>query len=728
MKPRRVLWVSAALVLSLTALFVGLSADQAVGRVFDAIPPETQDLSDHSLPGDPNGNGESMERYNFSFVHDGMSFQITCPFDGGVRIRALGSDGKALPGAWETLKLDLNESVEEDALALEVEESASGAVISCEDLELKLIYKPFSLSVTYEDELRTMITDLTDTAFSAKLRKREAIFGTGERFNLANQRGKLIDLYSMDKWCQTEGNSYIPVPLLLSSAGYAYYINRYERMTLDLGASDSKTLSAKIGEEGILDLYLFCSDDPAEALYDYAYLTGFSPELPDWAYGIHVSRHGGLMEFGSAPGVIEMTRKMAENDLPWDTVILEGWEPYDHATRDELKQLSEYLHGLNKHVILYQSCGRYLEFKNQNVGTAENLERWRIHDEYAVSDANTGEVMLPDINLENPADAPNARIFRWLDITNPDAKQQWFERIWGDLITDAGVDGAKMDFCEQFPGNRPLNFYSGRSISGSHHWYPVLLNSLTYRNFAAKAKDGAMLFARGGGIGAQRYPMMWAGDQLREWRFLPAMLRGVLSAGMSGVPFVAFDLGGYMPSRDQEANPERDIFLRGAEMACFSVCMQTHGKVTRPYDFDPETIDVYRLYCNLHEKLIPYLVEQGKVSTFSGMPLCRHLFLVTPEDETVWGIDDEYFLGDALLVAPVMENAEKRDIYLPAGEYRDLFTGKTYAGGQTIKDYPAPLYHTPVFIKTSHMSDVLGACLADAEGELYELARLSGIA
>lgn len=664
------------------------------------------------------------EVYKFDFTHAGESYRLEVPFDGAFRLRVL-KDGEAALGACETLATDMGEEVILTAEELSVTEEDGVVSILCEDSEARLTKEPFSLAFLYDGEEKCRLTSLDARGFVSPLSEGTPIFGTGERFNVANQRGKLIDLYSIDRWCQTEGNSYVPIPLVLTRDGYAFFINRYERMMLDLDSKGDGLFSAEILEEGALDLYVFLTDDPAEVLYNYAHLSGFSPVVPEWAYGIHVSRHGGLREFGSLQGVLEMAQKMDEFDLPWDVAILEGWEPYDYLGIEDLKKLNDYLTLKGKRYILYQSCGRYLEYKNKHARPAELEEITDIRDDYAVSDALTGEVMLPDINIENPADAPNARIFRWLDTTNPDARKQWFEGVWAMFAKECGCAGAKMDFCEQFPGNRPLTFHDGRSISGTHHWYPVYLNAMTFRNFNEKRDgDGAMLFARGGAIGAQRYPIMWAGDQLREWRFLPAMLRGVLTAGLSGVPFMAYDLGGYLASRDPDNNPDTEIFLRGAEMACFSVCMQTHGKVRRPYDFEEETIDVYRLYCNLHEALVPYLYEQGKVATTSGMPLMRHLFLTHPDDETVYAIDDEYFLGEALLCAPVLDGKTSRDIYLPDGEYVGLFDGKDYVGGTWLYDYDCPLTQTPVFVKKEHLSDVLDTCLGEAREMIRAIVAL----
>ena len=58
----------------------------------------------------------------------------------------------------------------------------------------------------------------------------------------------------------------------------------------------------------------------------------------------------------------------------------------------------------------------------------------------------------------------------------------------------------------------------------------------------------------------------------------------------------------------------------------------------------------------------------------------KALLLNYPEDETAWFIDDEYLLGDDLLVAPLMENTTARKVYLPSGKWIDYQTKKIYEG------------------------------------------------
>ena len=129
--------------------------------------------------------------------------------------------------------------------------------------------------------------------------------------------------------------------------------------------------------------------------------------------------------------------------------------------------------------------------------------------------------------------------------------------------------------------------------------------------------------------------------------------------------------------------------MSAAQLACFGVNMQTHGAVTRPYDFDRATVDLYRTYCQIHYGLLPYLQEQAEICSTANTPLMRHLFLHYPDDRQSRHVEDQYFLGEDLLIAPVMERADSRDVYLPPGLWRDLYTGRHYTGGLTLAAYPA---------------------------------------
>ncbi|PKO20812.1 MAG: hypothetical protein CVU38_18070 [Chloroflexi bacterium HGW-Chloroflexi-1] len=101
------------------------------------------------------------------------------------------------------------------------------------------------------------------------------------------------------------------------------------------------------------------------------------------------------------------------------------------------------------------------------------------------------------------------------------------------------------------------------------------------------------------------------------------------------------------------------------------------------------TTTIFRSYAELRMRLIPYIYSAWWMMSQSGVPFIRPLIMDYPGDPATCGVDDQYFFGDALMIAPVLEGT-KRQIYLPEGEWTDFRAEEVYQGGQTIA-YTAPL-------------------------------------
>ena len=71
-----------------------------------------------------------------------------------------------------------------------------------------------------------------------------------------------------------------------------------------------------------------------------------------------------------------------------------------------------------------------------------------------------------------------------------------------------------------------------------------------------------------------------------------------------------------------------------------------------------------------------------------------------------WHVDDQYYFGDDFLVAPVMNSANKRDVYLPEGEWVNLFSGEKYKGGQWLHDFECTMEEMPVWVRNGDVIPV----------------------
>lgn len=86
----------------------------------------------------------------------------------------------------------------------------------------------------------------------------------------------------------------------------------------------------------------------------------------------------------------------------------------------------------------------------------------------------------------------------------------------------------------------------------------------------------------------------------------------------------------------------------------------------------------------------------------------RHMVLHWQDDKNVYSINDQYMFGDAFLVAPILSDAQQRDIYLPEGTWKDLNTGEVHTvgkEGKMLKDYEANIKTLPVFYNVNSTSE-----------------------
>lgn len=101
-----------------------------------------------------------------------------------------------------------------------------------------------------------------------------------------------------------------------------------------------------------------------------------------------------------------------------------------------------------------------------------------------------------------------------------------------------------------------------------------------------------------------------------------------------------------------------------------------------PWEFGAEFTDRFRRAAELKYRLMPYVYAQAALCSSEGYPMLRTLFFEYPEDLTSWLIEDEYFFGTDLLVAPLMEEAPGRDVYLPPGTWIDYQSGEAHEGAR----------------------------------------------
>jgi alpha-D-xyloside xylohydrolase len=255
----------------------------------------------------------------------------------------------------------------------------------------------------------------------------------------------------------------------------------------------------------------------------------------------------------------------------------------------------------------------------------------------------------------------------------------------------------KTDFGETI--SMDADYACGLPAEKVHNLYALLYQRAVWEA-TRETTQAPMIWARAGWAGCQRYPAHWGGDPSCTWDGMAGTLRGGLHLGVSGFGFWGHDISGCHGLPDFMNNrPSDDLYVRWTQFGVFSSHLRYHGTSPRePYEY-PAVADLVRQWLNLRYALIPYLVEQGEIATRTGYPLLRALLFHDPSDPSCWRVDDQFFCGDSLLVAPVMNAEGVRDVYLPAGRWVDVWTGEIVDGLRLLRGVSMPLARLPVYAK-----------------------------
>ena len=209
------------------------------------------------------------------------------------------------------------------------------------------------------------------------------------------------------------------------------------------------------------------------------------------------------------------------------------------------------------------------------------------------------------------------------------------------------------------------------------------------------------ILSRYGDWGSERYPAFFTGDTYSEWPVLAYEVAFTARGGNVLVPYISHDIGGF-----HGAKIDFDLYARWIEFGTFSPILRMHsahanpreGNVRMPWVYGDQGIALMRKYFTLRTQLIPYVYTYTWQAHTESMPIMRPLYLAYPDLEEAYRQSHEYFFGDEMLVAPVLDESGNRTVYLPPGEWVDFFTGKHYHGGSSFTAHYA-VDETPVFVR-----------------------------
>jgi len=525
------------------------------------------------------------------------------------------------------------------------------------------------------------------------------ILGTGERFDAVDQFGLGISGQVSEKFTHQGTHTYLPVPFFILDSGLGWW--RDSAIPASMSFGPETTISQETeGTALTKDVLLF--GKPAEVLTQFLKLTGETALPPEWAFGVWVSAHG----WNSDAQVARQLALMKKHAYPACVMVLEQWSDertfytWHHERFPDPKATVRMIRDAGLHTVLWQIPVIKHEWDGE---AGEALEQ------------DTREAIAKGYVIKAQDGSPYRVTERWFhhsllpDFTNPEAVRWWFGKR--AYLLKMGVEGFKTDGGE-FLFDKAARLHDGTSGLRARNLYP-LQYAKAYHDFMRAHNVSGVTFSRAGFTGAQTAPIHWAGDQMSEWGELQSQLRAGISAGLSGIVFWGFDIGGFAGPI-----PDAELYLRATAMGCFCPVMQWHaeprwgqfkggkGEVYNndrsPWNLaekldDGELMEIACRYAVLRQSLRPYLWQEAKHCANAGRPMMAHLILDYPDDKQCWEVHDQYMLGRSLLVAPITEKgAQGRTVYLPKGRWQDFFTGGQFSGGQMIS-VTCPRDAIPVF-------------------------------
>ena len=534
-----------------------------------------------------------------------------------------------------------------------------------------------------------------ETIFSVFAEGGEHFYGTGERFGRLDLAGRTITLENTDALGTDSRKAYKNIPFYLSSRGYGLFIHSSAHMRFSFADISNRAVQCSVTDDK-LDLFFLAGNAPGKetlqcsisssiehVLYLYRSITGFSPCLPLWSYGMWMSR----MTYSSADEIRGITERLRKEQYPCDVIHLDSgyfetdWVCDWDFSKERFPNPKAFLEEM-KH-----NGFRICVWQMPNIGKANKYYEEGIAKNYLPQkkDASEQNEVLSDFSGQDHGSA--------IDFSNPEAVE-WYKNHLRRLL-DYGVSVIKTDFGER------INMTADYKLKPSllHNLYGLLYQKAAWE-VTAEYSGEPFLWSRAGWAGCQRYPLHWGGDTSATWDGLAQTLRGGLSAGLSGFCYWSHDIPGFHGLPDfMNTKPGEMLYLRWTQFGVFTSHMRYHGSYPRePWEY-PGVAPLVRNMLRLRYSLIPYILREGKICGASGRAVIAPLLLDYPDDPAVWTIDTQYLFGRDMMVAPIMNDEGIQDIYIPEGRWIDFFTGEEVCGPRWLRKAHYSPSRFPVFVK-----------------------------
>ncbi len=522
----------------------------------------------------------------------------------------------------------------------------------------------------------------------------EKIYGMGQyQQPWLNLKGNVLEL--------AQRNSQISVPFMVSSLGYGLLWNNPAVGHAAFANNYTEWLARSTKQ---MDYWITAADGPKEILRNYTDVTGHAPMFPENLMGLWQCK----LRYRTQEEVLSVARQYQKEGIRIDQIVIDffhwtvqgDWK-FDKTYWPDPKAMVDELHSMGIRVIV--SVWPSVDRKSENF--APMMER--------------GLLIRTERGAAQTYDYQGDCVE--IDPFNPETRQYIWEACKKNYY-DFGIDGFWLDNSEPDYGVYDFENYrycAGPALSCSN-MYPQMFSRAFFEPMTADKGAETVNLLRCGWAGSQKYGnVIWSGDVPSTFQALREQLQAGLNMGLAGIPWWTTDIGGFMTD-DVEDPKFRQLLIRWYQFAVYSAVLRMHGD-RGPYNIPPldtrdwgggylhtgqpnelwsygeENYAIMRKYYDVRIAMHDYIRSLYKEAHENGSPLIRTMFYEFPEDAKCWELQDQYMFGGKYLVAPVLEcDCWEREVYLPAGSWKNVNNGETLEGGKTVT-VKAPIEEIPVF-------------------------------
>lgn len=277
-----------------------------------------------------------------------------------------------------------------------------------------------------------------------------------------------------------------------------------------------------------------------------------------------------------------------------------------------------------------------------------------------------------------------------VDFTSPVASDWFAERV-ARMLHKYELDTFKMD-----AGEFEWAAKSGRPVQTTQ--YSAVPNMFSQKVAETVAKIDNGLAELRTSFRSQAYGnLVRVMDKHSRWGHdngLQSLIPTCLQYSMFGYSFLLPDMIGANAYNDDQVTKE--LFIRWAAANVFLPIMQFS---LPPWHFDDQTATIALKFERQHQKWSDLFARLAQKHQESGEPIIRPMWWIAPDDPITWRLDSQYLLGNEVLVAPIVEmGVDRRNIYLPTGQWKDGLNENIHRGPKWLTNYSVALDQVAYFL------------------------------